>query len=490
MSVHSYPHRIGHRLVVVFVLFVVLLIGGSGWVLYQLTRKSLNDDLGDKLMAIAHIAASQINGSIVINLRPGDEETRTYINFAEKLKRIKAASDARRLYVFDREHRLLLDTEAEARIGQRYIRLDFDQSELALVWKGETAHSVLFQGKDGRFYKSGYAPVLAGARVVAGVGIEASAPFVATIRRFRQSVILFAGAGMLVTVIIGLLFAQTITRPIHRLVRAAEEIGQGHLDREIEAYTQDELGYLAASLNEMRQNIVKRDHQLKTMLASIAHEIRNPLGSIEIFAGLAADELAESSPEKGHVAQIAKEAQYLNQIITEFLDFARPKEPMPEAVALNDLIDDAYFLLAFEFDEKRIMLRKRLSSDHSTLHVDPEQMKRVLLNLFKNAIQAMEPGGQLRIRSRYSERGIVVEVEDTGTGISKEDLPHLFEPFYTTREKGVGLGLAIVKKTVEDNKGQIVVHSKPGEGTIFAFTLPEHHSVDQPKISEYGGKMV
>lgn len=472
MKPQGYPRRIGRRLVAVFVLFVASLIALGGWALYHATRASLDEELGDKLTAVARITASQVNATLVASLRRGDEHTRTYAGLADRLRRIQAASDARRIYVFDRDRNLLVDTQDEGRIGDICVRLGFDRRELASVWAGQAAHSLLFRGRDGRYYKSGYAPLFADGRVIAGVSVEAGARFVDTIRSFRRSVILFAAAGMLITVVIGLLFARTLTRPIQRLVRAAEEIGQGRLDREIRVPMRDELGYLADSLNEMRRSIVERDQQLRTMLASIAHEIRNPLGSIQLYAGLAADELKDAGLQTEHVAQIAREAGHLSRVITEFLDFARPRPPAPDSVALGDLVDHACFLLAFELDEKQIMVHRQFPAVRLDVTADPEQTKQVLINLFKNAIEAMEPGGRLTVRARPSGDDVLIEVEDTGSGIAPEALPRLFEPFYTTRDKGVGLGLSTVKKMVEDNHGHITVRSEPGQGTVFAFTLP------------------
>ena len=468
-----YPGRIGGKLVATFVLFVALLLGGSGWVLYHLTRTGLEDDLGGKLMAIAGIAAQEINPNLLMRLRPGDEGSRTYTNLRRKFLNIQEATGARRLYAFDRQGGSLLDTEAEAVIGRPYVKLKFDRTELEQVWAGEVAHSVLFEGTDGRMYKSGYAPIHSDGEIVAAVGVDIGATFLATVRRFRRTVLLFAAVGIGITVAIGFLFANTITRPIHRLVRAAERIGRGDFEAEIRATSRDELGYLANALDAMRASITDRDNRLKTMLASIAHEIRNPLGGIEIFAGLLADKLEGDSAAQKDATRIIQEARDLNRIITEFLDFARPKPPVKRSIPLGDLVDEALFPLLPEAEEQGVHFRTETPEDLH-LYVDPDQMRRALLNLFKNAIQAMASGGQLSVRAQRSRDGSVeVRIEDTGTGIPSEHVEHLFDPFFTTRETGTGLGLAIVRKAVEENGGRIDVETKQGEGTVFALVLPE-----------------
>ena len=468
-----YPGRIGNKLVAIFVLFVAVLIGGSGWVLYHLTRTALEDDLGSTLTAIAGIAAQEINPNLLMRLRPGDEGGRTYTNLRGKLLRMQAATGARRLYAFDREGGSLVDTEPDVPIGRSYVKLKFDRTELTRVWAGQTAHSVLFEGTDARMYKSGYAPVRSGEEIVAVIGVDIGATFLETVRSFGRTVLLCAVLGIAITVAIGFLFANTITRPIHRLVRAADRIGQGDFETQIRSASRDELGYLADALDAMRESIIERDNRLKMMLASVAHEIRNPLGGIEIFAGLLSDRLEEKGPAKADAARIIQEVRNLNRIITEFLDFARPKPPVKRVTSLSGLVDEALFPLLPEVEERSVHFGAE-SLEGIYLDVDPDQIRRALLNLFKNAIQAMESGGRLTVCARQGEDGSVeIRIADTGVGIPPEHLDRLFDPFFTTREKGTGLGLAIVKKTVEDNGGEIIVETHAGQGTVFALKLPE-----------------
>ena len=475
-----YNGRIRNKLVIPFVLFVTVVIGGSGWFLYRSTKRSLEDQLGDKLIVIAQMAATQISGDLVTRLKPGDEESRTYANLIRKLERIKEATGAKRLYVFDPRNRSLLDTGEDVSIGREYVKLRFDGSELEAVWRGRASHSILFRGSDGAFYKSGFAPIKVKDRVVAAVGVDVSATFLTTIEGFRRSVLAFGMVSVLITVIIGFLLAKTITDPIQSLVRSAMEIGRGNLNRKVSVRSNDELGYLGHAMDRMRRGIIDRDHQLKTMLAGIAHEIRNPLGGIELFAGLAADELEDESKGKEHIRKIIKEVNTLNRIIGEFLDFARPSEPRKESVSLEALIDEVALLSSPDFEGKGIVFRKDFSQDQIRVYADPEQIRRAFLNLFKNAIQAMEQGGVLIVRGELREDMVKTEIRDTGRGIPKEDSGRLFDPFFTTREKGAGLGLSIVKKIVEAHSGKISVVSEPGQGATFTAWLPASSPSDLP----------
>ena len=464
-----YRGRIGNKLVVTFVLFVTIFVVATGWFLYRTTKSSLDDELGGKLVAIAQSATTQIDGMFVMQLSPGDEVTLTYANLLNKLKRVKKVTNVKRVYIFDRENRRLVDTDTDVPIGTEYIKFS-DRSELESLWQGNSVHTVLFKGDDKIYYKSGYAPIKVNGEVVAAVGVDTSATFMRAIKSFRRSVVIFAAVSIMITVAIGFIFARTITRPIHELVRAADEIGRGSFDKEVRIDSRDELGYLGNAMENMRKGIIERDDHLKMMLAGVAHEIRNPLGGIEIFTGLLADELEGTSKE--HTAKIIREVRNLNAIITQFLDYARPAEPVKRNITLASLIDDAYFLLSPEFERSGTRFIKELDCEDALVYVDPEQMKRALINVFKNSLQVMANNGELTVRSQIKGGRVGIIVSDTGPGIPAENLEQIFDPFFTTKEKGVGLGLSIVKKIVESNGGEITVESEAGKSTTFTISLP------------------
>lgn len=466
----KYHGKIGNKLVITFVLFVTIFIGTTGWFLYRTAKNSLDDELGGKLIAVAQAVTTQIDARFLMQLQPGDEKTLTYSNILYKLNRVKDATKVKRLYIFDRHSKSLVDTEADIKIGTEYIRLRFDKSELESLWNGNAVHTVLFKGDNNVFYKSGYAPIKINDEVVAAVGVDTSATFMRVIKTFRQSVILFVVVSILITIVIGFIFAQTITRPVNELVKYAEEIGKGNFSKEISIKSNDELGYLGNAMETMRKSIIERDNGLRMMLANVAHEIRNPLGGIEIFAGLLAEEL-QGTP-KEHTEKIIKEVKNLNDIVTQFLEFARPAEPIKEITLVDELIDDVIFLLSPEFDKKGINLRKELNHYENNIYVDPNQIKRVFMNILKNGIQVMENGGEFIIKSKRDEEFINIMISNNGPNIPKEDLEKIFDPFFTTKEKGAGLGLSIVKKLVDDNNGYITVRSEPDDLTTFSIYLP------------------
>ena len=465
---------IGHKLVLSFVVLVMVVVGGSGWVLFELTERSLERQMSESLLSVAQLLSAGPNGDVLRYLRPGSEGGGLHRRLMAQLNSARKIVGARRIYVFDRRGRSLLDTEPTFSIGQEIPHLQLrDRVEVQQVWSGQAAHTVRFTDEAGVHYMSGYAPIHSSGQVVAAVGVDIGAAFMDTIRVFKRSVIVFAGVGALMTVVVALGLARTITQPIQRLVQAAREIGRGNLDQQVNPSAQDELGYLGDTMDEMRRKLVERDAQLRQMLGGVAHEIRNPLGGIEIYAGLIADDLLEEDDRKQHIVKVIGEVRKLNQVISEFLFFARPAPPSPEPIRIAQLVDDAAFLLAPDMEASGINYRQEVDEDLEGI-ADPEQIKRAFFNLIKNAVQAMRNGGELRVKAERVGDEVVVEVGDTGSGMSPEVQERLFEPFFSTKEKGSGLGLAIVRQTVEKNGGRVELRSEAGSGTTFKVALPIH----------------
>ena len=466
--------RIGRKLVLSFVALAMIVVGGSGWVLYERALNSLEEQMSRHLLAEARLLANELaDVDVLIRLRPGFERFPLYRNYAARIKKAKELVGARRIFVFDRDCKSLLDTEPGSSIGRLFPELKIrDRMEIEQVWQGKEAHTVRFTDPEtGVDYMTGYAPMFVGDEVVAGVGLDIGTGFMTAIHGFKRSIYFFAALSALLTLIAGLGMARTITRPINRLVMAAREIGRGNLEQSVDTSALDEIGYLGDTMEEMREKLQARDAQLRQMLAGVAHEIRNPLGGIEIYAGLIAAELPEEDPRKKHIEKVIGEVRTLNMVISEFLEFAKPSAAEPQLQQVSQLVEDAAFLLSPEMDEFGVIYEEQVGPELKA-YVDAEQLKRALFNLMKNAVQAMEGGGTLTLKAAEAGQEVKIDVVDTGPGIPPEVKARLFEPFFTTREKGSGLGLAIVQQAVERNGGRLQMSSAHGKGTTVSLFLP------------------
>ena len=232
--------------------------------------------------------------------------------------------------------------------------------------------------------------------------------------------------------------------------------------------TRDEIGQLATRLDEMRQALRARDERMQMMLAGIAHEVRNPLGGLELYAGLLREGLAEQPERLAEIARVEREIGYLKDVVTDFLEFARRPAPVLEAVPARELLDEVAELCR---------PRRRWPDVAGGVRAvawwrarDRAQLRRALLNLAKNAVAAAAPAGQVVLAARRDGARIAWEVRDSGPGVPDEIRDKIFTPFFTTRERGTGLGLAFVEEIARDHGGPVTVDRAPEGGARFRFT--------------------
>ena len=226
-------------------------------------------------------------------------------------------------------------------------------------------------------------------------------------------------------------------------------------------------------LLEDQLNQAERLAALGEMVAGVSHEIKNPLGIIRSTAELLEEKSASDRIQKKLSTIIIEESGRLNDVVTDFLDFARPQVPSFQDCRLEEIIDRNLSFLRPELDKKRVFVNNgNLNSGAFTIEADPGLLYRAFLNIFINAIQSMKDGGNIKIAIEEEKDNYRVEIQDTGIGITKENLNKIFNPFFTTKEKGSGLGLSIVKNIIEGHKGTVLVESEEEVGTRVSVTLP------------------
>jgi signal transduction histidine kinase len=216
---------------------------------------------------------------------------------------------------------------------------------------------------------------------------------------------------------------------------------------------------------------------LGNLAATVAHEVRNPLNAISMGLQRLKTEFrpTEDEDEYSHLTQVMlDEVHRLNSIVEQFLSLARPLEIKPEQLRLQDLLKELAGLEERNAAQSSIEIRVVVPPDLPPLKADRDYLRQTLLNLILNGFQAMPDGGTLTLQAYMSNGNILITVTDTGVGIPRENLPRIFEPYFTTKAKGSGLGLAIARRIVEAHGGTIVVSSEAGEGCVFRISLPIH----------------
>ncbi|SEG69985.1 Signal transduction histidine kinase [Bryocella elongata] len=230
---------------------------------------------------------------------------------------------------------------------------------------------------------------------------------------------------------------------------------------------------------ELRQNIeqMKKTERLTAagqLSASLAHEIRNPLASISGAAGILARGQA-SAESRGECLEIlTKESQRLNNLLTNFLEFARPRLPRPQPTDPADLIYAVAALAQHVASARHVAVRIEADPRAPEMQCDPEQIKQLLLNLLLNAVQATPEHGSVVVRCITLPNAVTIEVLDEGMGVAVQDRERIFEPFFTTKETGTGLGLAIAANIAEQHGGRLQCIEGDGGGAVFRLELPRH----------------
>jgi two-component system sensor histidine kinase HydH len=218
----------------------------------------------------------------------------------------------------------------------------------------------------------------------------------------------------------------------------------------------------------------RRLASLGRLAAGIAHEIRNPLSSIKGFATYFKERYRDNPDDQKTSEIMIHEVDRLNRVITQLLEFARPPVIQKKRASLQSLIQHSLKMIERQASAKQIQVLSHLPSDIKEIDLDPDGINQVLLNLYLNAIEAMQQGGTLTVSLSMDEGSpwVKIKVSDTGTGISKEDLEHVFDPYFTTKQTGTGLGLAIVHKIIEAHRGEVRAESEIGRGTTVSVLLP------------------
>ncbi len=332
----------------------------------------------------------------------------------------------------------------------------------------------------------------------------------------QAQMVRFTLLAMVLASLVSVVFVWAVVhRPVKELMAGTQAMAAGNLEHRLPVRSGDELGELAASFNQMAADLARargeltdwartleerveqktselqqaQEHLVRSekmvalgkLAATIAHEVNNPLAGILTYARLCLKQL--DRPEVQHETRaevleqlriIERESRRCGEIMRNLLSFARQAPPHRQPSELNALVERTLALVRHELELRGIELQTRLAEELPAVPCDPSQVQQVLLALMVNASDAMPRGGRLRVESRLAGNHVEVHVRDNGVGIPSETLPHIFEPFYTTKEDQhrTGLGLAVARSIVEQHGGAINVESAPGVGTEFVVRLP------------------
>jgi signal transduction histidine kinase len=312
--------------------------------------------------------------------------------------------------------------------------------------------------------------------------------YVELMRHIGSAALFVGGGGILLAILFSSWAAARVTRPVEQLAHAAQDVAAGNWNTRVDVYGDDELGQLADSFNRMTTEMLGQQERLvqservaawRDLARRLAHELKNPLFPLQ----LTVENLVrarQNSPEqfdevfRESARTLLAEIANLKAIIGRFSEFSRMPQPQLQPVQVNEVIRGVLQLVQAQLDapgRAKISCDLQLDPHLDPVAADPDLLHRAISNLVLNAIDAMPQGGTLTLRTRSEDHKVIVEIADTGSGLTPEECDRIFTPYYTSKQHGTGLGLAIVQSIVSDHGGRVRVHSELGRGATFVIEL-------------------
>ncbi len=487
--------RILFKLIFIFVLLIVVLFEATTLVTLTLSKQELYKSIINNYKEITQSIASKIV-----------ELPKLSAPLIQKMVTEKTYG-RRIVYVIDKNGVIIAHPDIP-RINSKAA----ERAPIAAALAGKTGGGEFPPDEFGEINAGAYTPIkkFGGAVIVE----EPLRQAYAELRRLETNSLLFAIAGILLTVLTGIFFAQSIEHSIRQLIAGTEAVSKGELTYRIKIDTIDEIGSLAAAFNKMTKDLKDSQERLilseklaslGTMAAGMAHEIKNPLVSLRTFSQLLEQKWDDPEFRTKFSQIVPNEIERINKIAESLLKFGRPIKPELSKVIINNVLEEIMLLFDSECKKNNIHVTTTLAELPEIIG-DAQQISQAFVNIILNAIQAMEEKkeGELTIKTdvgevvklgRPSRTGVekekgeivweaeeetpqpipavFIEITDTGPGIEPEKIKSLFDPFYTTKMKGTGMGLPITLRIIEEHKGSIKVKSRVGKGTTFIITLPQ-----------------
>ncbi len=456
------------RIIISFTVFTVILVIIISMVSYSFLRDLYLNQLAEQVNIVTQMISRQIPSQYTDLLSLG-LPTKSIENAFRQifLKNLPASGGHSEIFIFDKNYKIVVHSDSSIHPGTSDPRLLLNQKEITGLNINQGTASMPFKGNDGKWYLWGFYRL----NTDNWLAVRESASRFQKVESFSTVFWLFGLGGALLAVIIGWLMARSVTKPLNKLVTFSKELGSGNFQTEMPSKMKGEIGVLARAMNLMRNKISEDQKEKENILAQIAHEIRNPLGGIELLAGLAKEDLVKQKikidPDKigessNYLDRILKEVHRLKSLIVSYLNFSRPSTSNPQLVSTKNIVDEVINIYQNRLNDKNINLTVELNDDK--ILFDPAQLKQVIMNLLSNSIESVSTNSKIEILSRKNEIYWEFAISDDGPGIPEKNLHSIFNPFFTSKKNGTGLGLSICKKLCDENRTDIFVQNNENKG--------------------------
>ncbi len=360
-------------------------------------------------------------------------------------------------FIFNKDLKIL----SFANYGISQTQLQLNRAEIALIKTGNSGASFPFSDYSGRWYIWGFYRINDNFYL----GIEESAKRLETLNELSSNFILIGILGVLVTLIAGWFIAYNISKPVNKLVEFSEGIGAGNFNTPSPSKISGEFEILRNTMEKMKGDLANQNREREQMLAQIAHEIRNPLGGIELLTGLVLEDFEGKTETRNHLKKILQELAGLKNQLTLFLDFSKPLNPEMIESDVASVISEVKRNLNSSIDRSKIDFT--VDVQNNSILFDYGHLKQILTNLVSNSIDVLQNGGSIKIESLANNGYSEISISDNGPGIARDNVTNIFNPFFTTKASGTGLGLAICKKLCIANNARMYFENNTSGGCTF-----------------------
>ena len=453
------------RIIVTFCAVTILLVLVFSFLSYRFVRKLYLDQLSDQVNIVTKMISHQIDNKYLELLQVGIP-TNSTVNYFKNIFRENLNNGYHsQIFIFDKEYNVILHSDSGITANEHDPLLLLNQKEISGLQPKESAVTLPFKGDDNEWYLWGFFRLDNNY----WLALKENASKLERVEEFASDFFYIGFGGVILTILIALFMARKLTKPIDQLVEFSHRIGKGDYIVQAPKNTRGELKILALSMDKMKTDIEAHNKEKEKMLAQIAHEIRNPLGGIELLANLTKEDLVKEntscSVSTEYLDKIICEINSLKSLITSYLNFSRPLTADPGWIETDKFLKEIEY--NFETNLMKKNIRIHFNNNIEKFWFDRSHLKQIFLNLMTNSLESIRQDGNISVSIFEEDKKWKIIFSDDGSGIDEKNLPRIFEPFFTTKKDGTGLGLAICKKLCNENKAELKVENNPDKGLTF-----------------------
>ncbi len=449
------------RIIITFSLMTIIIVVIMAIAGYNYTKSLYLNQLNEQVNVVVKMLSKQIDNKYLALLPLGAPTKATENYFRGIFIRNKNPKLQSEIFIFDKKFDIVVHSDSTIAPGTFEPRLLINQKDILDLNKDSSAVSIPFKGNDNRWYMWGFYRL----EPDYWLAVRESAARLEKVEELSSLFWFFGLGGTALSILLALLISRSITKPLDNLVKFSSEIGKGNFNSKLPKGMHGEIGVLANSMIKMKNDLAINQKEKEELLAQIAHEIRNPLGGIELLANLTKEDLVKENKDTSYLDKILKELSHLKSLISSYLNYSRPMPADPAWVDVSKIAGEVEEVVRTQCKKKNIKFL--MNTKINKVYFDENHLRQILINLVSNSLESTSGEGKIMLAASANSSHWEIKVSDNGSGISEADMSLIFNPFFTTKKNGTGLGLSIIKKLCKENKAEISVINNSDKGSTF-----------------------